>query len=367
MKVLFLIQLPPPTHGASVVNKGIFDSRLINTVFDTEYVNISPSSEVSDLGKVSLKKILASIKIYRLALHAYMKFKPDLVYLTLSPHGAAFYKDGLLIVLFKMIGAKVAFHMHGKGIAEEAEKTWIKKALYRMVFRGVDVIHLSESLFYDVEPVRDKNRKLIVIPNSVPAPPAVAFDENGQVVTFVYLSNLVRSKGADVLVRAASLIPECMQDKFQVKIVGKGSDDAYTDELQTLLSKNFFNNISFLGPKYGDDKYRELNSSDVFVLPTQFRNECFPLTILEAMSCGLAVISTQEGAIPSIVDHGVTGEVLDECTPEALAQAMLKYIENPEYLESCAKAGREKFTTHYTQKIFEEKLVSTLKTFIDRA
>lgn len=358
-KILFLIQLPPPIHGASVVNKTIMDSQAINATFETRYINISPAAELADLGKVSLNKLLITLKMYVLALKTYLTFKPQLVYLTLSPHGAAFYKDGLLAVILKLLGAQLVFHMHGKGIDAEAKKSRIKFFIYRMVFKGVDVIHLSPSLFYDVETVRDHKKKLFAVPNSVAAPPRLNIERDDNIVTFIYLSNLVRTKGADILVRAASLLPPELQGKFKIKIVGKSSNQKYTDEIIQLLSQNPYGNIELLGPKYGDDKYRELLSSHIFVLPTQ--NECFPLSILEAMSCGLAVISTKEGAIPNIVDNGITGEVLDECTPAALAAAMIKNIESFAYTASCAKASKEKFYSHYKHEIFEKNLVTILQ------
>lgn len=359
-KVLFLIQLPPPIHGASVVNKTIMDSQAINATFETRYINISPAAELADLGKVSLNKLLTTLKIYVLALKTYLTFKPRLVYLTLSPHGAAFYKDGLLAVILKLLDAQLVFHMHGKGIDAEAKKSRIKMFIYRLVFKGVGVIHLSPSLFYDIETVRDHTKKVFAVPNSVAAPPRLNIDRDDNIVTFAYLSNLVRTKGADILVRAASLLPPELQDKFKVKIVGKPSDKQYTDEIAELLANNPYTNIELLGAKYGEDKYKELLSSHVFVLPTKFKNECFPLSILEAMSCGLAVISTQEGAIPNIVENGITGEVLVECTPEALAAAMTRHIHSIEYLAACAKAGKDKFQSHYTQNIFEKNLISTL-------
>lgn len=301
-----------------------------------------------------------------LALKTYLTFKPRLVYLTLSPHGAAFYKDGLLAVILKLLGAQLVFHMHGKGIDAEAKKSRLKNFIYRLVFKGVNVIHLSPSLFYDVETVRDHTKKLFAVPNSVAAPPRLNIERDDNIVTFVYLSNLVRTKGADILVRAASLLPPELQDKFKVKIVGKPSDKQYTEEIAELLANNPYTNIELLGAKYGEDKYKELLSSHVFVLATTFKNECFPLSILEAMSCGLAVISTQEGAIPKIVENGITGQILDECTPEALATAMTKYIESPNYLASCATASREKYHSHYNAAAFEQKLITTLRAFISQ-
>src|SRR5690606_13076121 len=237
-KILFLIQLPPPIHGASVVNKTIKDSRAINATFETRYINISPAAELADLGKVSLIKLLATSNIYVLALKTYLTFKPRLVYLTLSPHGAAFYKDGLLAVILKLLGAQLVFHIHGKGIDSEAKKSRIKIFIYRLIFKGVDVIHLSPSLFYDVETVRDHTKKLFAVPNSVPVPPKLNIVRDDNVATFIYLSNLAPTKGADILVRAAALLPSELQDKFKIKIVGKSTNKKYTDEIIQLLSQN---------------------------------------------------------------------------------------------------------------------------------
>ncbi|WP_417615560.1 glycosyltransferase family 4 protein [Oceanisphaera sp.] len=363
-KILFLMQFPPPVHGASVVNKTISENEFINACFDAEYVDISPASEMDDLGQITFRKVLVTTKIYFIAIKRYLKIKPSLVYLTLSPHGAAFYKDGLLAIFLKLLGANLVFHMHGKGIAEEANKSIFKKTLYSLVFKRVDVIHLSKSLFYDVDPVRDFTRELIAVPNSVPSPPEVSVKKNDHSVTFIYLSNIMRIKGVDTLIRAASLIPASFQKRFEVKIIGKTESQEYMKEVEELLSKSHYDNLTYLGPRYGSDKYHELFKSDVFVLPT--KNDCFPLTILEAMSSSLTVISTNMGAITDIVDDGVTGVVLDECTPNRLADVMLDFIKNPEKCVKYGAAGREEYQAKYTPEVFERNLVCSLERVIQK-
>lgn len=361
-KILFLIQLPPPVHGASVVNEFIRQNKAVNSSFIAEFLNISPASELSDLGKISFKKLIASGKIYISALRLFIKFKPKLVYLTLSPHGAAFYKDGLLALLLKLFGANLVFHMHGKGIAAEAQSSCVKNNIYKLVFKKTNVIHLSDSLFFDVASIRDQTKSIIALPNSVPAPPDIIFAKNKNLITFIYISNLIPSKGAHVLLKAAALLPSELQHLFRIKFVGATRDNLYQEKLETLRAKSNFDNILFVGAKYNDEKYLELLESDVFVLPTS--NDCFPLSILEAMSCGLAVISTQEGAIPTIIENGVTGDILEECTPEALAAVMQKYIENPAYLKACGVAGKVKYNSEYTEQIFEQNFVSILQDLI---
>jgi glycosyltransferase involved in cell wall biosynthesis len=284
------------------------------------------------------------------------------VYLTLSPHGLAFYKDGFLALALKVLGARMVFHMHGKGVAQAAGESGLKYKIYRAVFRNVDIIHLSESLFSDLDGIRDESRSISAVPNGVEPVACNTNTSSDDKVTFVYLSNLVRTKGADVLIRASALLPKEMQRKFEVKIIGKPSNVEYFSVIKNLIDENSYENIFFLGPKYGKDKDAELCSSDVFVLPT--RNDCFPLTILEAMSAGLAVISTNEGAIPDIVESGVTGLIIDQCTPEALAGAMMKFIENPIFTTKAGASGKDKYTAMYTTQAFEKKLTSALDIFL---
>lgn len=362
--ILFLIQLPPPIHGASVVNKTIQDSESINSSFEAQYVDISPAKDMEDIGKFSLSKLGLTFVIYVRSIFSYLKFKPDLVYMTLSPNGLAFYKDGFLALALKAIGARMVFHMHGKGVAKAASASRFRNWIYQAVFRNVDVINLSESLFSDLDGIRDEKKLILAVPNGVTPVDCRPNRTPREKITFLYLSNLVRSKGADILIRAAALIPDDMQGRFDVKIVGRPSDDSYFTELKKLIDDAVHKNVFFLGPKYGKDKISELCSSDVFVLPTKFKNECFPLTILEAMSAKLAVISTHEGAIPDIVESGVTGELIEDCTAESLSRVMLRFIKDPGYAKACGTAGLMKYNGNYTMEKFENNLTATLNKII---
>lgn len=360
VKILFFMQLPPPVHGASIVNNTIQESGKINDSFDTFYLNISPARGMTDIGRFSASKLLSTLAITVKAIRTYLSLKPDIVYITLSPHGLALYKDGLLALLLKLLGAHVVFHLHGKGIEENASASKIKREIYKLIFKSVDVIHLSERLFFDVESVRDKKRLLLAVPNSVPSCPASLTNTFDQKIRFIFLSNFMPSKGADTLIRAANLLPEELKKKFTLTLIGSPNDQAHYSEIKELVANSKFGNIKLLDAKYGAEKYEYLCNSDIFVLPT--KNDCYPLSILEAMSAGLAVISTNEGAIADIVEHGVTGELLENCTPESLAEVMRRFIETPENVKACGAAGLAKYSANYTTDRFEENFVAALNT-----
>ncbi|MEY8214199.1 MAG: hypothetical protein RPR97_06910, partial [Colwellia sp.] len=201
------MQLPPPVHGASVVNLNIHNSEYINSKFISKYRDISPAKELSDLGSLGVKKILLTLKIVLLSLYDYIVFKPSLVYLTLSPHGVAFYKDALILLLLKVFGADIVVHLHGKGISSEVSKSSFKLRIYRIVFKGVSIIHLSENLFSDVAMVRDENKLLIAINNGVKDEGEVNFGES-QKLNILYLSSLEKTKGIDTLISAVNALDE---------------------------------------------------------------------------------------------------------------------------------------------------------------
>ena len=119
-------------------------------------------------------------------------------------------------------------------------------------------------------------------------------------------------------------------------IVGDG---VLMDGLKTQVKElGIGNNVKFLGWRY--DIPEILSVSDVFVLPSV--TECFPITILEAMSVGIPVVATKVGGVPEEVSDGETGLLVPSENPIALAQAITALLDNPELAQNMGKAGREK-------------------------
>jgi glycosyltransferase involved in cell wall biosynthesis len=114
-------------------------------------------------------------------------------------------------------------------------------------------------------------------------------------------------------------------------------------------------------------KRRKVNliKSDIFTLPTY--TECFPLSIVEAMQASLPVISTDEGAIPDIVDDNETGFIVNKKDPEDLADKLKILIEDKDLRLKMGQRGREKFLNNYTFEIFEKNMDQVFKKVIDNA
>ena len=118
--------------------------------------------------------------------------------------------------------------------------------------------------------------------------------------------------------------------------------------------------VVYHGRKYGKDKEAFLNGADIFVFPTFYHNECFPLVLLEAMEHGVACISTTEGGIPGIIDDGKTGFLVPKHNAAILANKIETLLTDSALRQHMGEAGREKFEREFTLEVFEKRIVEIL-------
>jgi glycosyltransferase involved in cell wall biosynthesis len=82
--------------------------------------------------------------------------------------------------------------------------------------------------------------------------------------------------------------------------------------------------VFFLGPRPQQEVAELLNAADLLLLTSAF--EGMPMTVLEALGCGLPVVSTDVGEVGLVVRDGTSGMLVKECNPEALARAVVRVI-----------------------------------------
>lgn len=84
----------------------------------------------------------------------------------------------------------------------------------------------------------------------------------------------------------------------------------------------------------------------LFVQPSFY--ETFGIACLEAMCFGLPVVATQVGGLPEVVEDGVTGILVPPNDPQALAEAVLSLLRDPERRRQMGRRGREKVLAQFT-------------------
>ena len=157
-KILFILHLPPPVHGSSIVGKYIHDSQIINKTFSTHFINLSTSKSINEIGKNPLLKISRYLKVLVLFIRQIVKFKPDLIYLAITAKGIGFYKDFPIAIIAKLFSTKLVLHYHNKGV-NTRKSNFFDNKLYKLLFKGTKVILLSELLYDDVKKYIDEMSK----------------------------------------------------------------------------------------------------------------------------------------------------------------------------------------------------------------
>ena len=358
--ILFILHLPPPVHGSSLVGQSIRSSKIINNTFDCRYLNLLVSRTINETGKSSFLKVFRFIGVWFQLLLEIIKKKPDVCYLALTATGAAFYKDVLLVILLRIFQVKKVYHLHNKGINLNQSGS-INKFLYSFVFKNAEVILLSRHLYKDVESFVPESR-IHICPNGI-EDTTNGFEprlyREDKPVKILFLSNLIETKGVSVLLKACALIQQKDID-FECDFIGAEGDLNATQFAEIVTRNQLSTKVKYLGKKYGKDKHEALSNADIFAFPTFYSNECFPLVLLEAMSAGLPVVSTFEGGIPDIVENGVSGFLVQQKDIEELAEKLEILIKSAELRNQMGKAGYQKFEKEFNFEIFEHRITEII-------
>lgn len=157
-----------------------------------------------------------------------------------------------------------------------------------------------------------------------------------QPINFLFIGRLLKEKGIHDFLAAAKLVKE----KYpETQFTVLGAIDPHNlgalkqSELDELISSNIIHY-----PGHVDNVKDWIANCHVFVLPSY--REGVPRSTQEAMAIGRAVITTDVPGCRETVEHGVNGFIVAKWNPEALAEKMIYFIEQPEQIE---KMGYESY------------------------
>ena len=366
-RILFIGTLPPPVHGSAVVCQQIKDSKLINDAFDCDWVNLSTSRRMNEIGKTTLAKpfrLLGALckEFWLLLTHRY-----DLCYLAITCHGSGFLKDSPFVLLAKLFRKKIVIHQHNKGMANDVNR-WPYRWLLPLCYKNAKVILLSWYLYPDIEKVVPREN-VMICPNGIKVKSSEfrvesklkvesSSEHSNKTPRLLFLSNLIESKGVLVLLDALKIL----KDKgysFICDFVGGETKEIDAKRFEEEVEKRGLNEIAiYQGRKYGEEKEQAFEQSNIFVLPTM--NDCFPLVLLEAMENCLPVVTTSIGGVPDIVDDGLTGLIAKAGDDKTLASCLEELIDDGNLREKMGNAGRNKLINEFAEEVFEQRMKNIL-------
>lgn len=184
--------------------------------------------------------------------------------------------------------------------------------------------------------------------------------EGSDTIKILAVGRLVPKKGFDHLLHAIDNLRQrgFLDKQTHVIIAGGGPEE---QRLKCLIEELRLEKLVTMPGEQSNAKVRDLmHDTDIFVLPCveakDGDRDGIPVVLMEAMACGLPVVAGDIDPIRELVQHQKTGLMVSAADHDALADALLALISNPDYRNQLGKAGREMVEAEFSKTVNVERL-----------
>jgi glycosyltransferase involved in cell wall biosynthesis len=280
--------------------------------------------------------------------------KYDVVHINPSFDVKSLIRDGLFVLALRAVGfRRVLFYFHGwdLGVQQRITRSWLLRRVTAWVLNQAALITVLGNDF------RDGLIAIGVLPSRVEIThtmfegvglTAAQAEPVGVARRFIlFMSRFDHEKGGRELVQAFAALLSDYPD-VDLIMAGSGEDDIYLRDKARRLS--LAGRIVFTGYIGGADKWRLLRDCTIFALPTYYRSEGMPVSILEAMGAGKALLAGSAGALNSIISDPENGVVLQKVSAQSVEVGLRRLLSQPDDMVVIGKRNHEiawqKFEAH---------------------
>lgn len=361
--ILCIVPLPPPITGPAIASETIVN--YLKRHYDVVVMAYQRGNLIS--GRFSLSQFLRVIVIgVRLML---IRKTFDCVYLVISSTFWGNLRDLFLLVMMGYsLRNKTILHLHGANIKRYLNGGFRPiKYLNKKMLGGIRHAIVLGGTFKNIFDGYIFNDKIRIVNNYFKTD-LLTTEENisrkfnsPEKINILFLSNLIREKGYEVLLDAFLSMHETIRNKAMLHFAG----EIYSTDEKRLFTNNIKNrpNIFYHGPVAGEEKRRLLEYSHIFCLPTFHKFEGQPISILEAYASGCIVLTTRNGGINDIFVDNSNGFLLDmdiERLKENLRERLGMLITNIDKYRHVAIFNRKEASEKYAEEVFCRKVEEVL-------
>ena len=196
-----------------------------------------------------------------------------------------------------------------------------------------------------------------------PAVPASSLER----LRIVCVGTLHEVKGQPHLVEACALLRDAGID-FSCRFIGRGPDEGTL--LRMISRLGLGDRVTLVGPLARDAVIQELRGADVLVAPSVIsargQREGIPVVLMEAMSCGLPVVSSRLSGIPELVADERNGLLVTPGSASELAEALRRLATDPTLRERLGTAGRATVERSFNVRTNAARLVAMFEQALAR-
>ena len=354
--VLLIGPFPNPISGVSIANKVVKKILSVDLDFSVDIIDTSYPSFDEEIGKFSIKKTLFFLWIN---ISVVKVLRNKIIYITPGQTFFGIAKYGLFIILSSLLKKELIIHVHGNHLGEEYKSlAGFKKYIFRiLISKFTKGIVLSNSLKHNLTPFLNE-KYIFSLPNFAQD---YLLTENKKLVTdelrVFYLSNLMKEKGIICLLKALKHL-ESNNIEYKAKIAGN-IDLKYSKEILKLFKE--LKNTEYIGIVDGEAKKNLLNWGNVFVLPTFYKMEGQPISILEAMATKNLIVTTDHAGISDIFQDKINGFFVEKNNVKSIVEILSYIADNKNKIKIIAEDNSCYFLNNFTIDKFKQNLLEIIK------
>lgn len=268
--------------------------------------------------------------------------RADVLHVNLSSHGSTWRKI-VLCAASRALGIPYIVHLHGSRYKEFLDSAGpLAASRIQGMFRGAAAVLVLGEVWraFLVRHMPDLAHRIRILPNASRAPGENNLRARAAgPATILFLGRVGERKGIPVLVEALSRLRT--SSGWRAIIAGDGDVEPTRDALKRLGLADRVTLTGWVGPAQVEAL---LQSADILVLPSF--NENLPMSVIEGMSYGLAVVATPVGAVEDILKDNKTGLLVPVGDPDQLALALGRAVADPALRARLGQAARAFHAEH---------------------
>ena len=324
-----------------VGGQSIQAKRLIDAFADNENIEINflPNDPETVFQNVKfLRTIFTSVKFWWLLLTKLVK--TDIVHVFSS--GTTSYIISTLPPLFmaKLFGKKTILNYH-TGEAEEHLKNW--KLTAQPTMKWFDEIIVPSQFLVDVFAKYDLKAEAIF--NFVDSEKFKFRERNELRPVFLSNRNFEQYYNVSCVIRSFSEIQK-KYSEARLIVAGFGSEEK---KLKNLVAELNLKNVEFVGKIPNEEMPKLYDSADIYLNSSLVDN--MPLSLIEAFSVGIPVVSSNAGGIPYLIEDGKTGFLVEMNDCRSLAEKAMFLLENKEVAKKIIANARAEVVKYSWEKV----------------
>ncbi|WP_291308966.1 glycosyltransferase family 4 protein, partial [Devosia sp. 66-14] len=247
----------------------------------------------------------------------------DVVHINLASAGST-YRKLQIARLARLLRVPYVLHLHGGDYPNfwKGDASRLSRSIRTMFAGAARIIVLGETWRrFVISRAPEVTDAVVVLPNAA-AQPSLPHSGGGETAHILFLGRIGDLKGVPQLGEALNRMQHL--ENWRATIAGDGHVEAARARA---TEYGLADRVALPGWVDGARVAELIASADILVLPSFTEN--LPLSIIEAMASGLAVVATPVGAVPDIVRDGETGLLVPVGDVEALATALTRLVEDP--------------------------------------